>query len=107
MVMDAEKFIFDDDSEFDQIWWKCCQHSVELVGQVSSAFERNFSRKAILKNNDSFHLNGGNDLIRLHIDQLTFQSTVPSTDSGSVSISLSLHGLTGKLKTVLKRLIYA
>ena len=33
--------------------------------------------------------------------------TVPSTDSGSVSISLSLHGLMWKLKTVLKRLIYA
>ena len=34
-------------------------------------------------------------------------STVPSTDSGSVSISLSLHGLTRKLKTVLKWRIYA
>ena len=38
-TMDPEKSIFDDESEFKQIWWRCYRHSVECAGQVSSAFE--------------------------------------------------------------------
>ena len=72
MVIGPKKSIFGGDSELDQIWWKSCRHLVECVCQISSALDRYFSRKNIKKINDICHFNCGTDLVRLHIDQLTF-----------------------------------
>ena len=67
MAMDPEKSIFDDDSEFNQIWWRCYRYSVGCVGQVSSAFDEYFSRKPKLKINEIFHVNGGTDIHVMYV----------------------------------------